>query len=179
DVDRHEHDQDCGDVGDPGRRDRAPRDRPGEAQREDRRNGGEDDRRDGGHFARSAADPTDQGRDDQHQSGGKVEEAHAPSHASPPILATASASRAKTICRTPAASAEPCGASAREKPNLAASFRRISALATGLMSPDRLISPNTTQSCGSAASRAEDTRAAAAAKSAAGSVTFRPPATFK
>ncbi len=72
-----------------------------------------------------------------------------------------------------------CGASAREKPSLAASFRRISVLATGLTSPERLISPNTTQSCGSAASRAEDTRAAAAARSAAGSVTFRPPATFK
>src|SRR5580704_11072165 len=156
-----------------------PRDRPGEAQRENRHHRRDDDRRDRRHFARGAADPSDEGRDDQHQSSPEVEEAHAPSHASPPIRLTASASRATAVSRTPADSPAPAGPSACLKPSLAASFRRISVLATGLTSPERLISPNTTQSCGSAASRAEDTRAAAAARSAAGSVTFRPPATFK
>ena len=71
------------------------------------------------------------------------------------------------------------GMMARPKPSLAASFNRASARATARTSPDRPISPKTTVSGGTGTPLTDDTRAAATARSAAGSPIFSPPATFR
>ena len=68
---------------------------------------------------------------------------------------------------------------ARVKPSLAASFSRDSLCPTARTSADKPISPKTTVSAGAATPVSEEIKAAATAKSAAGSLIFRPPATFK
>ena len=65
------------------------------------------------------------------------------------------------------------------KPSFAASLRRASAWATGRTRPDRPISPKTTVSAGTGVSVSAETSAAATARSAAGSLMRRPPATFR
>ncbi len=68
---------------------------------------------------------------------------------------------------------------AEVKPNFPASFKRDSVWATGRSAPDSEISPNTTVSVGRAASSRALSSAQATARSAAGSVTRRPPATLR
>ena len=68
---------------------------------------------------------------------------------------------------------------ARLKPNLAASLSRASTRDTALTSPESPISPKTTVSGGTGTPLTDDIRAAATARSAAGSPIFRPPTTFR
>jgi hypothetical protein len=71
------------------------------------------------------------------------------------------------------------GTSALRKPSFAASRSRASRWLTGRTSPPSPISPNTTMSPGTCSSASDDTTAAATARSAAGSLIRRPPATFR
>jgi hypothetical protein len=71
------------------------------------------------------------------------------------------------------------GASARANPSFAASLRRAAVYATGRTAPDKDISPKYTASAGSGALASEETSAAAAARSAAGSWMRSPPATLR
>ena len=71
------------------------------------------------------------------------------------------------------------GATAVSKPSLAASFNRCGVRGTGRTSPVSPISPNSTVSAGTGCLEIEDTSAAATARSAAGSLSRRPPATLR
>src|SRR6266851_2012492 len=79
----------------------------------------------------------------------------------------------------PASPRADSGSTARPNPSFAASFSRAEVCATGRTAPDSEISPKYTASVGSGALTSDDTRAAAAARSAAGSWIRRPPATFR
>ena len=71
------------------------------------------------------------------------------------------------------------GRTAALKPSLWASLRRKGACRTARTAPDRAISPKKTRSGASASWPTDESRAAAAARSAAGSVIFNPPATLR
>jgi 4-hydroxyacetophenone monooxygenase len=74
---------------------------------------------------------------------------------------------------------EVIGTMAQSNPSLVASLRRASIWLTARTSPARPTSPNTTVAGATAVSNAEEIRAAATARSAAGSLIRRPPATFR
>src|SRR5690606_5893691 len=86
---------------------------------------------------------------------------------------SSSATLVTSVNAMPATSAlVPAGTKACLKPSLAASFSRFSACGTGRMSPDREISPKNTVSRGKDSPPKDETSAAAAARSAAGSPIF-------
>src|SRR5262249_32152068 len=82
----------------------------------------------------------------------------------------------RTMSASPGSRGRRRGMIAAPKPSLAASFSRLSIWLTGRTSPDNPISPKITVSAGTGQSLSEDSKAAATARSAAGSCTLRPPA---
>jgi hypothetical protein len=71
------------------------------------------------------------------------------------------------------------GALLAAKPSFAASLSRASACPTWRISPERPISPNTTVSAGTGSKLKAESSAAATARSAAGSLMRKPPATLR
>src|SRR6516162_1388952 len=168
-----------------------PRDVLGIGETPDRGQGGRDPGADGEHLAHQSAPEGEEGGDQHHADDGEIDDVGGKAvQSAPPRGAPRPPSRAMSserwamdarlrplagVLRRPPSG----GIKASVKPNFSASFRRWSIWLTGRTSPPRPISPKTTVPAGIGRASREERRAAATARSAAGSPTRKPPATFR